>query len=109
MIGLTISPRGLGVFLFSRVECSVTLVEDPTRGTLVRVWRATADATTVARRATLGRIVPPLLGQQHALQFRLLTSISGEIEATGLRRRAECTRCQGLRHQAQVTWLWVVA
>ena len=89
MIGLTISPRGLGVFLFSRVECSVTLVEDPTRGTLVRVWRATADATTVARRATLGRIVPPLLGQQHALQFRLLTSISGEIEATGLRRQAE--------------------
>jgi len=30
-----------------------------------------------------------LLGQQHALQFRLLTSISGEIEATGLRRQAE--------------------
>jgi len=89
MIDHTISLRGLGVFLLSKVECSVTHVEDPTRGMLVRVWRATTDATTVARRATLGRIVPLLLGQQHALQFRFLTSISGEIEATGLRRRAE--------------------
>jgi len=53
-----------------------------------RVWRVTIGATTVARKATLGRIVPPLLGQQHALQFRLLTSTSGEIEATDLRRRA---------------------
>jgi len=48
----------------------------------------TADATTVARRATLGRTVPTLLGQQHALQFRLLTSTRGETEATGLRRHA---------------------
>ena len=89
MIGPTTSLRGLGVFLLNRVECSVIHVEDPTRGTLVRVWKATADATIVARRATLGKIVPPLLGQQHALQFRLLTNISGEIEATGLRRQAE--------------------
>jgi len=39
----------------------------------------------------LGRIVPLLLGQGHALQFRLLTSTRGEIEATGLKRRAEST------------------
>jgi len=39
----------------------------------------------------LGRIVPLLLGQLHAFQFRLLTSTSGEIKATGLRRRAEST------------------
>ena len=89
MIDHTISLRGIGVFLLSRVEYSVIHVEDPTRGTLVRVWRATAYATTVARRDTLGRIVPPLLGHQHALQFRLLTNTSGEIEATGLRRQAE--------------------
>jgi len=55
---------------------------------LVHVWRVTVDATTVARKAILGRIVPLLLGQQHALQFRLLTNTSGEIEATGLKRQA---------------------
>jgi len=41
---------------------------------LDRAWRVTADATTVVRKATLGRIVPLLLGQLHALQFRLPTS-----------------------------------
>jgi len=63
MTDLPISLRGLGVFPLSRVECSVTLVGDPTRGTLVPAWRAIVDATTVARKATSGRIVPPLLGQ----------------------------------------------
>ena len=66
-------------------------------------------ATTVARKATLGEIVPILPGQRHDLQFRHPSNIRGETEATGLRRRAECTPCQGQRHQAQVTWLWVVA
>ena len=89
MIDHTISLRGLEVFLLSRVECSVTHVEDPTRGTPVHVGRVTVDATTVARKATLGEIAPSLLGQRHALQFRHPSSIRGETEATGLRRRAE--------------------
>jgi len=55
----------------------------------VHALRVTAGATIVARKATLGRIVPTLLGQQHALQLRPLTSTSRETEATGLRRRAE--------------------
>ena len=109
MIDPTISLRGLGAFLLSRVEFGVTHAEDPTRGTLVHVGRVTVGATTVARKATLGRIVPTLLGQQHALQFRLSISIRGGTEATGLRRPAGCMLCQELRHQAQVTWLWVVA
>jgi len=89
MIDHTISLRGLGVFLLSRVECSVTHVEDPTRGMLVHAGRVTAGATTVARKATLGGIAPTFLGQRHALQFRHPSSIRGGTEATGLRRRAE--------------------
>jgi len=89
MIDHTISLRGLGVFLLSRVECSVTHVEDPTRGMRVHVGRVTVGATIVARKATLGEIVPTLPGQRHALQSRLPISIRGETEATGLRRRAE--------------------
>ena len=89
MINHTISLRGLGVFLLSRVECNVTHVEDPTRGMLVRVGRVTVGATTVARNVTLGGTVPTLPGQRHALQFRHPISIRGEIEATGLRRQAE--------------------
>jgi len=57
---------------------------------LAHARRVTADATTVARRATLGRIVPTWLGQRHALQFRLVTNFSREIKATGLRRQADC-------------------
>ena len=98
MIDHTISLRGLGVFLLSRVECSVTHVEDLSRGMLVPAGRVTAGATTVARKATLGEIAPTFLGQRHALQFRHPSSISGGTEATGLKRRAECTPCQGLRH-----------
>jgi len=109
MIDHTISLRSLGAFLRSRVEFGVTHVEDPTRGMRVHVGRVTVGATIVARKATLGEIVPTLLGQRHALQFRHPISIRGETEAAGLRRRAECTPCQELRHQAQVTWLWVVA
>jgi len=89
MIDHTISLRGLGVSLLSRVECSVTHVEDPTRGMLVHVGSVTAGATTVARKATLGEIAPTFLGQRHALQFRHPSSIRGGTEATGLRRRAE--------------------
>jgi len=103
MIDHTISLRSLGAFLRSRVEFGVTRVEDPTRGMRVHVGRVTVDATTVARKATLGEIVPTLLGQRHALQFRHPISIKGGTEATGLRLRAECTPCQGRRHQAQVT------
>ena len=55
---------------------------------LVHVWRVTVGVIIVARKATLGRTVPTLPGQRYALQFRLLTSTSGEIEATGLRRQA---------------------
>jgi len=63
MINPTISLKSLGVFLRSRAEFGVTHVEDPTRGTLVHVGRVTVGATTVARKATLGGIVPNLLGQ----------------------------------------------
>ena len=89
MIDHTISLRGLGAFLLSRAEFGVTHVEDPTRGMLVRVGRVTLGATTVARKATLGRTVPTLSGQRHALQFKHPISIRGETEATGLRRQAE--------------------
>jgi len=89
MIDPTISLRGLGAFLLSKAEFGVTHVEDPTRGTLVHVWRVTVGATTVTRKATLRRIVPTLLGQRHALQFRLPISISGGTKATGLKRREE--------------------
>jgi len=89
MIDHTISLRSLGAFLLSRAEFGVTHVEDPTRGMRVRVGRVTVGATTVARKDTLGGIVPTLPGQRHALQFRHPISIRGEIEATGLRRRAE--------------------
>jgi len=89
MIDPTIILRGLGAFLLSKAEFGVTHVEDPTRGTLVHVWRVTVGATTVARKATLGRTVPTLPGQRHALQFRLPISISGGTEAIGLRQRAE--------------------
>jgi len=88
---LTISLRGLGVSLPSRAEYSVIYMEALTRGTLARVWRVTADATIVARKATSGRTVLPLLGQRHTLQFRLPTSINGGTEATDLRRQAEST------------------
>jgi len=89
MIDHTISLRSLGAFLLSRAEFGVTHMEDPTRGTLVHVGRVTVGATTVARKATLGGIIPTLLGQRHALQFRHPISIRGETEAIGLRRRAE--------------------
>jgi len=89
MIGPTISLRGLGAFLLSRAEFGVIHVEDPTRGTRVHVWRVTVDVTTVARKATLGKTVPTLPGQRHALQFRHPINIRGGTEATGLRRRAE--------------------
>jgi len=88
MIGPTINLRDLGAFLLSRAEFGVTHVEDPTRGTLVHVGRVTVGATIVARKVTLGGIVPTLPGQRHALQFRHPISIRGETEATGLRRRA---------------------
>ena len=52
-----------------------------------------------------GKDCPNLLGQQHALQFRLPISTKGGTEATGLRRPTGCMLCQELRHQAQVTWL----
>ena len=83
-----INLRGLGVFLPSRVECSATYVGALIRGVPARVWRVIAGATTVARKATLGRIVPTLPGQQHALQFRLPISIRGGTGATGLKRQA---------------------
>ena len=67
MLGPTINLKGLGAFLLSRAEFGVTHVEDPTRGTLVHIWRVTVDATTVAREATLGKTVPTLPGQRHAL------------------------------------------
>jgi len=89
MIDHTISLRSLGAFLLNRAEFGVTHVEDPTRGTLVHVGRVTVGATTVARKATLGRIAPTLPGQRHALQFGHPSSIRGETESTGLRRRAE--------------------
>jgi len=89
MIDHTISLRSLGAFLLSRAEFGVSRVEDPTRGMLVHVGRVTVGATTVERNATLGRTVPTLPGQRHALQFRHRISISGETEATDLRRRAE--------------------
>jgi len=90
IIDPTISLRGLGAFLLNRAEFGVTHVEDPTRGALVHVWRVTVDATIVARKATLGRTVPTLPGQQHTLQFRLPISISGGTEATSLSQPAEC-------------------
>ena len=86
MIDPTIILRGLGAFLLSKAEFGVTHVEDPTRGTLVHVWRVTVGATTVARKATLGRTVPTLPGQRHALQFRLFINIRGGTEAISLRR-----------------------
>jgi len=70
MTDLTISLKGLGVFLLKRVGCSVIYVEALIWGAPAHKWRVTASATTVARRATLGRTVPPLLGQRHTLQFR---------------------------------------
>jgi len=108
MIDHTISLRSLGAFLRSRVEFGVTHVEDPTRGMCVHVGRVTVGATTVARKATLGEIVPTLPGQRHALQFRHPNNIRGETEATGLRRRAERTPRLELRLQVQVTLLWVI-
>jgi len=83
MIDHTISLRSLGAFLLSRAEFGVTHVEDPTRGTLVHVGRATVGATTVARKANLGGTVPTLPGQRHAFRFRHPITIRGEIEATG--------------------------
>ena len=77
MIDSTISLIGLGAFLLSRAEFGVIHVEDPTRGTLVHAWRVTVGATTVARKAILGKTVPTLPRQRHALQFRLPISISG--------------------------------
>ena len=89
MTDLTISLKGLAVSLSSRVEYSVIYMEALTCGTPARVWRVTTYATTVARKATSGRTVPPLLGQRHALQFRLPTSINRGTKATDLRRRVE--------------------
>jgi len=63
MIGPTISLRGLGAFLLSRTEFGNTHVEDPNRRALVHIWRVTVGATTVARKATLGKTVPTLPGQ----------------------------------------------
>jgi len=89
MIDHTISLRSLGAFLLSRAEFDVSRVGDPTRGTLVHVGMVTVGVITVARKATLGGIVPTLLGQRPALQFRHPISIRGETEATSLRRWAE--------------------
>jgi len=66
MIGPTISLRGLGVSPLSRADYSATFVKVLTLGVLVHAWRVTVGATTMARKATLGRTVPTLPGQQHA-------------------------------------------
>jgi len=62
MIDHTISLRSLGAFLLSRAEFGVSRVEDPTRGMLVHVGMVIVGVTTVARKATLGGIVPTLPG-----------------------------------------------
>jgi len=89
MTDLTISLKGIAVSLSSRAEYSVIYMEALTCGTPARVWRVTADATTVARKATSGRTAPPLPGQRHALQFRLPTSINRGTKATDLKQQAE--------------------
>jgi len=56
------------------------------------IWKATTDATTVARKATLASTAPLLLRQWHDLQSRLLRRINRGEEATGFRRQAEFMR-----------------